>query len=71
MHTCTAEEWFVTGPQLYQPFTRIFAETGYLAMGGQAGIAAVHQAPTGISDVLCIANSPGQDTGKILDKQVI
>jgi len=66
MNTCTAEEWFVTDHQLYQQFTRIFADTGHLSIGGQAGIAAVHLASTGISAVLCIAHSPGPDTRKIL-----
>lgn len=67
MYTCTAEEWFVTDPQMYQQFTRIFSNTGHLSIGGQAGIAAVHLASAGISDVLCITHSPGPDTRKILD----
>ncbi|MDP2796430.1 MAG: ADP-dependent glucokinase/phosphofructokinase [Methanoregula sp.] len=67
MQTCTAEEWFVTDPQLYQQFTRIFADSGHLVIGGQAGIAAVHLASMGISDVLCITHSVGPDTKKILE----
>lgn len=67
MRTCTAEEWFVTDTQTYQQYTRIFAEYGHLVIGGQAGIAAVHLASMGISDVLCIAHSVGPDTKKILD----
>lgn len=67
MHTCTAEEWFVTDHQRYQQFIRIFADSGHLVIGGQAGIAAVHLSMTGISDVLCIAQSVGLKTGKILD----
>lgn len=67
MHICTAEEWFVTDPRMYQQFTRLFADSGHLVIGGQAGIAAVHLASIGISDVLCITNSPGPDTKKILD----
>jgi len=66
MQTCTAEEWFVTDPHMYQQFTRLFADYGYLVIGGQAGIAAVHLASSGISDVLCITHSPGPDTQKIL-----
>ncbi len=68
MSTCTAEEWFVTDQQQYQRFTRIFAACGHLVIGGQAGIAAVHLASTGISDVLCITHSPGPETKKILDE---
>ncbi len=68
MRTCTAEEWFVIDPQLYQEFLRIFAGSGHLVIGGQAGISAVHLASAGISDVLCLAHSPGPDTRKILEQ---
>jgi ADP-dependent phosphofructokinase/glucokinase len=67
MHTCTAEEWFVTDPLLYEQFNHIFSDTGHLSIGGQAGIAAVHLASAGIADVLCITHSPGPDTRKIID----
>ncbi len=67
MHTCTAEEWFVTDHHLYQQFTRIFANTGHLSIGGQAGIAAVHLASIGCPEVLCIAHVPGPYSRKILD----
>ena len=66
MQTCTAEEWFVTDRVLYQQFTRIFAGTGTCAIGGQAGIAAVHLALAGVTDLLCIAHAVGPETGKIL-----
>ncbi len=66
MQTCTAEEWFVTDPRMYQQFTRLFADYGHLVIGGQAGIAAVHLATIGISNVVCITHSPGPDTKKIL-----
>ena len=68
MHTCTAEEWFVTDRELYEKYTRIFADTGNLVIGGQAGIAAVHLASIGVPNVLCIAHSVGPDTGTILRK---
>ena len=67
MQTCTAEEWFVTDLDMYRRFSRIFADYGYLVIGGQAGIAAVHLASTGTSDVLCIAHSAGPETQNILD----
>ena len=67
MHTCTAEEWIVSDQLLYQQITRIFADSGHLFMGGQAGIAAVHLASSGCADVLCVALSPGPETRKILD----
>ena len=66
MQTCTAKEWFVTDPRMYQQFARLFADYGHLVIGGQAGIAAVHLASMGISNVLCITRSPGPDTKKIL-----
>jgi ADP-dependent phosphofructokinase/glucokinase len=66
MESCTAEEWFVTDREQYQQFTRAFFGTGSLAIGGQAGIAAVHLASAGVPDVLCITHSAGPDTGKIL-----
>jgi ADP-dependent phosphofructokinase/glucokinase len=66
MHTCTAEEWFVSDHQVYQYFARIFADYGYLSIGGQAGISAIHLVSTGSPDVLCIAHSLGPVTGKIL-----
>ena len=66
MQTCTAEEWIVTDLHMYQQITRLFADYGYLAIGGQAGIAAVHLASMGISNVLCITHSPGTDIKKIL-----
>jgi ADP-dependent phosphofructokinase/glucokinase len=67
MQICTADEWFVTDHPLYQQFMRIFADSGPLVIGGQAGIAAVHLASMGISDVLCIANNPGPETESILE----
>lgn len=66
MQTCTAEEWFVTDREQYQQFTRAFSDTGSLAIGGQAGIAAVHLSSIGVPDVLCITHFAGPDTGKIL-----
>jgi ADP-dependent phosphofructokinase/glucokinase len=66
-HTCTAEEWFVTDRGIYNEYVRIFAGTGSLCIGGQAGIAAVHLASAGISDVLCMSHSLGPETRKILE----
>jgi len=66
MQACTAEEWFVTDQLRYRKFTRAFSDNGSLAIGGQAGIAAVHLSSIGVPDVLCITHSAGPDTGKIL-----
>lgn len=67
MRTCTAEEWFVDDYQLYAQFKDLFTDSGHLAIGGQAGIAAVHLATIGVSDVLCIVDSPGPETINILE----
>lgn len=48
-----AEEWFVDDPLFYQRAVRAFAGTGHTAIGGQAGIAAVHLAGMGVPDVRC------------------
>ncbi len=68
MRTCTAEEWFVSDPKLYQQFCHAFVQTGMLVIGGQAGISAVYLASTGISDVLCLTHSPGSGTRRLLDR---
>jgi ADP-dependent phosphofructokinase/glucokinase len=65
MQSCTAEEWFVADHHLYQHFLRIFAGSGHLVIGGQAGIAAFYLASGGISDVSCITQSVGPHTRKI------
>jgi ADP-dependent phosphofructokinase/glucokinase len=66
MQTCTADELFVQDPVGYQQFIRHFSGTS--AIGGQAGIAAVHLASAGASEVICIAPSLGVTTQAMLRK---
>lgn len=68
MEHCTAEEWFVADPVLYARFTDFFSGTGSLAMGGQAGIAALHLARLGVPKVFCLAPSIGPEAVQILVK---
>ena len=42
MEHCTAEEWFVADPVQYARFMDHFSGSGSLALGGQAGISALH-----------------------------
>ena len=79
MAHCTAEEWFVADTVQYARFAEFFSKTGSLAMGGQAGIAALHLAALEAPAVFCLAPTvgpwavqmlrncgvqvPGQDTG--------
>jgi ADP-dependent phosphofructokinase/glucokinase len=63
---CTAEEWFVPDPVQYVRFTGYFSKTGSLALGGQAGIAALHLAKLGNPNVICIAPEMGQKTQRML-----
>lgn len=68
MERCTAEEWFVPDHAQYDRYINYFGKTGSLAMGGQAGIAALHLASLDISDVICTAPAMGRknpaDAGK-------
>jgi ADP-dependent phosphofructokinase/glucokinase len=66
MQHCTAEEWYVIDGLQYNVFKNFFSDTGDLAIGGQAGIAAVHLASIGVPKVVCVAPAIGKDTVKIL-----
>jgi ADP-dependent phosphofructokinase/glucokinase len=68
MEHCTAEEWFVPDPVHYARYTRYFSKTGSLAMGGQAGIAALHLAKLGNPNVICTAPDMGATTRELLKK---
>ena len=66
MQTCTADELFVQDPAQYQRLAGLFSGSGALAIGGQAGIAAVHLASAGVPAVLCAAPAMGRMTREIL-----
>jgi ADP-dependent phosphofructokinase/glucokinase len=66
MQYCTAEEWFVSDPSQYRLFTDAFSDNGRLAIGGQAGIAALHLSTIGLTLVVCAAPALGTDAAGIL-----
>jgi ADP-dependent phosphofructokinase/glucokinase len=69
MEHCTAEEWLVTDRVQYDRFTEFFSGSGSLAMGGQAGIAALHLASLGAPRVLCLAPALGNVAAQLLAQQ--
>ena len=66
METCTAEEYFVHDWQPYQDISALFPGSGGIAIGGQAGVAAVHLASIGVENVVCVTGSLGNVTREIL-----
>jgi len=66
MQYCTAEEWFVSDPSQYRLFTRAFSDNGSLAVGGQAGIAALHLSTIGVKRIVCAAPAIGTDAAGML-----
>jgi ADP-dependent phosphofructokinase/glucokinase len=60
MEHCTAEEWYVADRARYDRFTEYFSGSGTLAIGGQAGIAALHLAGLGAGEVFCLAPALGR-----------
>jgi ADP-dependent phosphofructokinase/glucokinase len=69
MERCTAEEWFVIDPEDYSRFTDFFSGTGNLAIGGQAGIAALHLASLGVPEVSCVSPALSRSAAEILREQ--
>lgn len=66
MQQGTAEEWFVSDAAQYRRFTDAFSRTGAIAIGGQAGIAALHLSGLGVGRVVCAAPSHGPESAGIL-----
>nr|WP_320161155.1 ADP-dependent glucokinase/phosphofructokinase [uncultured Methanoregula sp.] len=66
MQYCTAEEWFVADRVQYCNFTRIFSTMGHPAVGGQAGIAALHLSRLGVQRVVCAAPFHGKESSALL-----
>jgi len=66
MRYSTADEWFVTDSQLYHDIAEFFSAAGTLAIGGQAGIAAVHLRRLGIPSVVCAVPGAGPHTCDML-----
>ncbi|NMB79052.1 MAG: hypothetical protein GYA23_08150, partial [Methanomicrobiales archaeon] len=66
MEQCTAEEWIPDDMEVYEEITTFFSRYGSTALGGQAGIAAVHLKSLGIPEVFCIAPAMGEQTAGLV-----
>jgi ADP-dependent phosphofructokinase/glucokinase len=66
MRYCSADEVFISEPSVYHELSDFFSTSGTLAIGGQAGIAAVHMRNLGITSVTCAVPRAGQQTCNIL-----
>ncbi len=72
MRYCSADEVFISHHSVYQELTDSFSTSGTVAIGGQAGIAAVHLCRLGIPSVTCAAPGAGPKTcGMLQDAGVI
>jgi ADP-dependent phosphofructokinase/glucokinase len=72
MRYCSADEVFISENSVYQELTDSFSSSGTLAIGGQAGIAAVHLCRFGIPSVTCAVPGAGPTTcGMLQDAGVI
>jgi len=66
MRYCSADEVFISEQSVYHELTDSFSTSGTLAIGGQAGIAAVHMRRLGITSVYCAVPGAGPQTCDIL-----
>jgi ADP-dependent phosphofructokinase/glucokinase len=66
MRYCSADEVFISEPSVYHELTDSFSTSGTLAIGGQAGITAVHMRRLGITSVTCAVPGAGPQTCNIL-----
>ena len=72
MRYCSADEVFISEHSVYNELTDFFSRSGTLAIGGQAGIAAVHLCRLGIPSVTCAVPGAGPKTcGMLQDAGVI
>ena len=62
----SADEVFVSDLSVYQKISDYFCRSGSLAIGGQAGIAAVHLQTLGIPSVTCAVPGAGPETCSLL-----
>jgi ADP-dependent phosphofructokinase/glucokinase len=66
MRFSVAEEVVISEPSVYQNLSAFFSRSGSLALGGQAGIAAVHLHRLGVPSVTCIVPGAGPQTSSFL-----
>ena len=68
MRNYMADEWFVTDPDMYRSLTALFWNTGSTAVGGQAGIAALHLRSVGVPSVTCVLPGAGPQVCALLQQ---
>ncbi len=68
MRNCTADEWFVTDPDVYRSLADLFRTTGNPVAGGQAGIAALHLQSIGVPAVTCAIPGAGPQVRAFLQQ---
>jgi len=66
MRNYAADEWFITDPAMYRSLTALFKTTGSTAVGGQAGIAALHLRSAGVPSVTCALSGAGPQVRALL-----
>lgn len=66
MRSCSADEVFISEPSRYRDLSESFSRSGSLALGGQAGISAVHLRRLGIPSVTCAVPGAGLKTCALL-----
>ena len=66
MRYCSADEMFVSDPSVFHKLADFFSASGTLAIGGQAGIAAIQMRRLGIGSVTCAVPAAGPHTRDIL-----
>jgi ADP-dependent phosphofructokinase/glucokinase len=66
MRYCSADEVFVSERPVYHKLADSFSTSGTLAIGGQAGIAAVQMRRLGITSVTCAVPGAGPQTCDVL-----
>lgn len=68
MRTSIVDEWFVTEPEMYQSLAALLRAEGSPALGGQAGITALHLHSIGVPSVTCVLPRDGPETCALLQQ---
>jgi len=66
MRYCTADEMVIDDSSVFQAFSDFFSTAGSLAIGGQAGIAAIQMRRLNAAPAVCVVPGAGPDTRTML-----
>jgi len=66
MRYCAADEMFIDDPSVFQTLSGFFSTAGALAIGGQAGIAAIQMRRLNAAPMVCAVPGAGPDTQTML-----